>query len=180
VPRNVKTDRAEGIPANGRKYQECAQRGGSRIVSVTAAREKVAEPIGAHAMDVIFTSCATEGNNAATAAALKANPGKRHIATSQVEHSSVLSYCMALEKTQTPRLGQEGVGSGRSHSCDAGRVATPLDPHSWGREAIRSISGRLRTEVPKRRVWVGFVMGRTLLIMCQAGNRSRSTSRVAL
>jgi cysteine desulfurase len=49
-------------------------------------------------MDVIFTSCATESNTAALAAALRANPAKRHIVTSQVEHSSVVNYCMALEK----------------------------------------------------------------------------------
>ncbi len=41
---------------------------------------------------------ATEANNTAIHAALKANPKKRHIITSQVEHSSVLNYCMALEK----------------------------------------------------------------------------------
>jgi cysteine desulfurase len=63
---------------------------------IERAREQVAELIGAHPMDVIFTSCATESNNAAIAAALKANPTKRHIVTSQVEHSSVLNYCMAL------------------------------------------------------------------------------------
>lgn len=62
------------------------------------AREQVAELIGAHPLDVIFTSCATESNSTAIAAALKANPGKRHIVTSRVEHSSVLNYCMALEK----------------------------------------------------------------------------------
>jgi len=49
-------------------------------------------------MEIIFTSCATESNNAALHAALKANPEKRHIITSVVEHSSVLSYCHALEK----------------------------------------------------------------------------------
>jgi cysteine sulfinate desulfinase/cysteine desulfurase-like protein len=59
-------------------------------------------------MDVIFTSCATESNNAAIAAVLRANPAKRHIVTSQVEHSSVLNYCMALEKSGTPLLSQEG------------------------------------------------------------------------
>jgi len=58
----------------------------------------VAELIGAPSRDMIFTSCATESNNAAIAAALKANPTKRHIVTSQVEHSSVLNYCVALEK----------------------------------------------------------------------------------
>jgi cysteine desulfurase len=49
-------------------------------------------------MDVIFTSCATESNNAAIAAARKANPAKRHIVTSSVEHSFVLNYCMAVQR----------------------------------------------------------------------------------
>ena len=71
----------------------------SKLKSVIeTAREQVAELIGAPSRDVIFTSCATESNNAAIAAALKANPTKRHIVTSQVEHSSVLNYCMALQK----------------------------------------------------------------------------------
>jgi cysteine desulfurase len=65
---------------------------------VETAREQVAELVGASGREIIFTSCATESNNAAIHAALKANPGKRHIVTSAVEHSSVLNYCMALEK----------------------------------------------------------------------------------
>ena len=65
---------------------------------IETAREQVADLIGAHPQEVIFTSCATESNNAAIHAALKANPGKRHIITSTVEHSSVLNYCMALAK----------------------------------------------------------------------------------
>jgi len=72
---------------------------GSKLKKVVeTARAQVAELIGAHAMEIIFTSCATESNNAAIHAALKANPGKKHIITSTVEHSSVLNYCMALEK----------------------------------------------------------------------------------
>jgi cysteine desulfurase len=72
---------------------------GSKLKAVIeTARAQVAELIGAHSRDVMFTSCATESNNAAIHAALKANPGKRHIVTSAVEHSSVLNYCMALEK----------------------------------------------------------------------------------
>jgi len=65
--------------------------------AIETAREQVANLIGAHPMEMIFTSCATESNNAAIHAALKANPNKRHIVTSAVEHSSVLNYCMALE-----------------------------------------------------------------------------------
>ena len=81
-----------GNPSSAYKF-------GSKLKGVVeTAREQVAELIGAHARDVIFTSCATESNHTAIAAALKANPGKRHIVTSSVEHSSVLNYCMALEK----------------------------------------------------------------------------------
>ncbi len=72
---------------------------GSKLKAVIeTARAQVAELIRAHAMEIIFTSCATESNNAAIHAALKANPAKRHIVTSMVEHSSVLNYCKALEK----------------------------------------------------------------------------------
>ncbi|MGD0916330.1 MAG: aminotransferase class V-fold PLP-dependent enzyme [Thermodesulfobacteriota bacterium] len=72
---------------------------GSNLKTVIeTARAQVAELVGAQAMEIIFTSCATESNNAAIHAVLKANPRKRHIVTSVVEHSSVLNYCVALEK----------------------------------------------------------------------------------
>ncbi len=72
---------------------------GSKLKTVIeTARAQVAELIGAHAIEIIFTSCATESNNAAIHAALKANPEKKHVITSMVEHSSVLNYCIALEK----------------------------------------------------------------------------------
>jgi cysteine desulfurase len=72
---------------------------GSRLKAVIEkARENVAGFIGAQLREILFTSCATESNNAALSAALKARPTKRHIVTSAVEHSSVLNHCMALEK----------------------------------------------------------------------------------
>lgn len=81
-----------GNPSSAYKF-------GAKVKSVIeTARAQVAELIGAQPREVIFTSCATESNNAAIHAALKANPDKRHIVTSAVEHSSVLNYCMALEK----------------------------------------------------------------------------------
>ena len=45
---------------------------------VELAREQVAELVGARAGEIIFTSCATESNNAAIHAAIKAT-GKRHV-----------------------------------------------------------------------------------------------------
>lgn len=81
-----------GNPSSGYKF-------GARLKGVIeAARAQVAELIGASGREIIFTSFATESNNAAIHAALKANPGRRRIVTSAVEHSSVLNYCMALEK----------------------------------------------------------------------------------
>lgn len=81
-----------GNPSSSYKF-------GAKLKTVMeTARGQVAELIGAQSREVIFASCATESNNAAIHAALKANPDKRHIVTSAVEHSSVLNYCMALEK----------------------------------------------------------------------------------
>lgn len=81
-----------GNPSSSYKF-------GSRLKTIIeTARAQVAELVGAHTQEIIFTSCATESNNAAIHAALKANPLKRHVVTSAVEHSSVLNYCKALEK----------------------------------------------------------------------------------
>jgi cysteine desulfurase len=72
---------------------------GSKLkTTIETAREQVAELIGAQPREVIFTSCGTESNNTAIHAAIEANPQKRHVVTSVVEHSSVLNYCMALER----------------------------------------------------------------------------------
>jgi cysteine desulfurase len=62
------------------------------------ARTKVAALIQADPKEVIFTSCATESNNTAIHSALAANPGKRHIVTTAVEHPAVLYYCEVLLK----------------------------------------------------------------------------------
>ena len=80
---------------------------------IETAREQCATLIGAYAPEVIFTSCGTESNNTAIQSALKSNPGKRHIITSSVEHSSVLNYCMALEK-EGCRLTATGCSSSRT------------------------------------------------------------------
>jgi cysteine desulfurase len=63
------------------------------------ARGQVANLIGAaDPIEIIFTSCGTEGDNAAIRGMLEARPNKRHIVTTQVEHPAVLGLCQHLEK----------------------------------------------------------------------------------
>jgi len=60
------------------------------------ARNRVAEFLGAEPEEIIFTSCGTESDNAAIMSALSANPDKRHIVTSTVEHPAVRVLCERL------------------------------------------------------------------------------------
>ena len=71
--------------------------GGQVSKAIRQAREKVAALIGAHESEIIFTSGGTEGDNAAIRAALQAQPQKRHIITTQVEHPAVLNVCKQLQ-----------------------------------------------------------------------------------
>jgi cysteine desulfurase len=125
-----------GNPSSAYKF-------GSKLKSVIAtAREQMAELLGAHSLDVIFTSCATESNNTAIAAALRANPAKRHIVTSQVEHSSVLNYCMALEKQSqgSPQSTLREQGRGNREQGTAHQSASVLSVPS----VVNSSSGAYR------------------------------------
>lgn len=72
---------------------------GSQLKSkIENAREQVADLIGAKSpREVLFTSGGTESNNTALHAVIHST-GKTHIVTSQVEHSSVLSYCRFLQE----------------------------------------------------------------------------------
>jgi cysteine desulfurase len=67
--------------------------------SIAEARAQVAALIGASdPVEVIFTGSGTEGDNAAIRGMLEARPDKRHIVTTQVEHSAVLGLCQNLTK----------------------------------------------------------------------------------
>jgi cysteine desulfurase len=66
---------------------------------ITEGRAQVAALIGAaDPVEVMFTSCGTEGDNAAIRGMLEARSEKRHIVTTQVEHPAVLGLCQHLEK----------------------------------------------------------------------------------
>jgi cysteine desulfurase len=66
---------------------------------LSQARVQVASLIGAaDPVEVIFTSCGTEGDNAAIRGLLEMRPEKRQIITTQVEHPAILGLCQHLEK----------------------------------------------------------------------------------
>ena len=65
---------------------------------IEEARERVARLIGANSRNIVFTSCGTESNNAALQGATLANPAKRHVVTTAVEHSANIKFCRQLEK----------------------------------------------------------------------------------
>lgn len=70
--------------------------GGQVAKKIDSARQQVAELIGADPGEILFTSCGTESDNAAILGILRANPQKKHIVTSRVEHSAVYNLCKYL------------------------------------------------------------------------------------
>ncbi|MBS99344.1 MAG: cysteine desulfurase NifS [Oceanospirillaceae bacterium] len=62
------------------------------------ARKQVQDLIGAeHDSEIIFTSCGTESDSTAILSALKAQPERKEIITTVVEHPAVLTLCEYLE-----------------------------------------------------------------------------------
>jgi cysteine desulfurase len=55
------------------------------------ARQQVADLIHADPGEIVFTSCGTESDNSAVFSALNANPEKKRIITSNVEHPAILN-----------------------------------------------------------------------------------------
>jgi cysteine desulfurase len=65
------------------------------------SRTKIAEAIGAHADEIIFTASGTEANNLGIAGVLRPllqQHGELHAVTSAIEHTSILEPLFALEK----------------------------------------------------------------------------------
>jgi cysteine desulfurase len=72
--------------------------GGQVGSSLEQARERVAHTLGCHPQEIIFTSCGTEGDNTAIRSALEAQPDKRHMVTTRVEHPAVLTMAKHMEE----------------------------------------------------------------------------------
>ena len=83
--------------------------GGENRHVIDRARHTVAQFINARYDDeIIFTSCASESDNTAIFAAVRANRNKKHIITSAVEHPAVLEPFRYLQ-TQGYRVDYIGV-----------------------------------------------------------------------
>jgi cysteine desulfurase len=86
--------------------------------AISRARKTLARFLNAGASNqILFTSCATESNNAAIFGTAKANLERRHIITTSVEHPAVLEVCKELERSghdvtflPVDRSGQLDVG----------------------------------------------------------------------
>jgi len=74
--------------------------GGQVGVELKQARERVAAILNCEPAEIIFTSCGSESDNTAIRSALNAQPDKRHIITTRVEHPAILSLCKFLEKKE--------------------------------------------------------------------------------
>ncbi len=71
--------------------------GGQVGVKIREAREQVANLLGCHPGEIVFTSCGTESDSAAIHGTLAAVPHKRKVITTRVEHPAVLTVCRDLE-----------------------------------------------------------------------------------
>ncbi|HSH69492.1 MAG TPA: cysteine desulfurase NifS, partial [Deferrisomatales bacterium] len=72
--------------------------GGQVGAKLREARERVAAVLGCDASEIVFTSCGTEGDSTAIRSALEAQPDKRHLVTTKVEHPAVLNLANHLVK----------------------------------------------------------------------------------
>jgi len=100
--------------------------GGQVGKDLREARESLADLLGCGADEIIFTSCGTESDNTAIRSALAAQPEKRHIVTTRVEHPAVLSLCKFLERSQGYRVTYLGVDAeGRLNMDEVAESLTP-------------------------------------------------------
>lgn len=82
-----------GNPSGGYRFGKAAKK------AINLAREQVADLIGAHPEEIVFTSGGTESSHTALRSAMALRPERKTILTSTVEHSAV--YELAKFQRQT-------------------------------------------------------------------------------
>ncbi len=67
--------------------------------AIDEARKTIARHLGGiRSADILFTSCASESNNAALFGSVATRPERRHVITTSVEHPAVYGVCQELER----------------------------------------------------------------------------------
>jgi cysteine desulfurase len=81
-----------GNPSSGHPWGRRARE------AVEEARARVAALVGARPDEIVFTSGGTEANNLAIFGITEANPSRRHVVTSVIEHPATAAPCRYLER----------------------------------------------------------------------------------
>ena len=97
--------------------------------AVEEARERIAAAMGVKPREIIFTSGGTEANNLALKGAMRheAERGRRHLAVSRIEHSSVVGAAEALAREEGMEVGWVSASADGKVSPDAVRAALRPD-----------------------------------------------------
>jgi cysteine desulfurase len=101
--------------------------GGQVGHAVDKARQSIASLLGAQPSEILFTSCGSESDNTALAAAVQTRPEKKHIITTRMEHPAILAPCQHLERRQGYRVTYLGVDSKGRLDMDEYREALTPD-----------------------------------------------------
>jgi len=91
--------------------------------ALESARQTIAEHLGTQPPELLFTSCATESVNAAFFGTVRANPHRKHIVTTAVEHPAVLEVCKELQREG---YAVSFVGVDRQGNIDLGEFVREL------------------------------------------------------
>ena len=92
-----------------------------------AARRQTASLLGCDPKELVFLSGGTEADNLAIFGSVRAQPGRRHVVTTAIEHPAVLSSCRELEREG---VDVTYVGVGSSGVVDPADIQRALKPET--------------------------------------------------
>jgi cysteine desulfurase len=110
--------------------------------AVEEARESVAQLIGAKAEEIVFTAGGTESDNLAVLGLTAADPGKKHVVVSAVEHPAVRGAAEHLETTgyEVTRIGVDAEGLvSPTRLKEALRPDTALAAVMWANNEVGTV-----------------------------------------
>lgn len=169
-------DAMYGIMAQGHTGNAHARHhvyGAAAHRSVEAARQQVADSIGADPAEIFFTSGATEANNLAIkgiAAHLKSE-GRMHLVTSAVEHASVLE---PLRELQAQGFELTVLGVKPCGMIEADMIERALRPNT-GLVCVQAVNNEVGVIQPIEEIAV-MLKGRGILFQCDAAQALGKTN----